>query len=102
MYDLTYLVGLADGCAGDGICIIGLPDPTDWIVERWPDSDTYTPEALAEKLYANIIAQAREDAARQALDAAAQAFKTAQYDPAPYTRGMQALRLIDPAKFRSK
>lgn len=30
------------------------------------------------------------------IDAAAKAFRSAQYDPAPYTRGMAALQKIDP------
>lgn len=42
-----------------------------------------------------------EAAARRALEAAAIAFRSAQYDPAPYTRGMERLRAIDPAQFRS-
>ena len=42
-----------------------------------------------------------EAAARKALEAAARAFKAAQYDPAPYTRGMEHLRRIDPTTFRT-
>lgn len=42
-----------------------------------------------------------EAAARKALEAAAFAFRSAQFDPAPYTRGMTALKRINPAQFRT-
>lgn len=47
------------------------------------------------------IHDAEQRAAQRALEAAAKAFRSAQYDPAPYTVGMARLRKIDPAQFRT-
>ena len=47
------------------------------------------------------IARHREQAflagIQAGLNAGARAFRSAQYDPAPYTRGMSALKKLDPA-----
>ena len=46
-------------------------------------------------------ADREEAAARRALEAAATAFRSAQFEPTPYTSGMERLLKIDPAQFRT-
>lgn len=43
-------------------------------------------------------AEAEQRGARAGLAAALNALKTAQYDPAPYTKGKYAIQSIDPTK----
>ena len=43
------------------------------------------------------LAEAHTRGVKAGLEAALKALKTAQYDPAPYTKGSSAIRAIDPA-----
>lgn len=62
------------------------------------DIATLLSEAAAEitRLRAQL-AEAELRGVKAGLEAALKALKTAQYDPAPYTKGSSAIRAIDPA-----
>lgn len=68
MERITYLVNLADWCAGQGLCQIeGLQDPDEWCCDLWnelrPGSNggDYSAEALAAALICELITELRKN-----------------------------------------
>ena len=62
----------------------------------WPETKAAYYEAEIPRLRAQL-AEAELRGVKAGLEAALKALKTAQYDPAPYTKGSSAIRAIDPA-----
>lgn len=81
------LCGLLEALAGD--C-----DSTDGWEEAAPDLRQAAATIAAQ---AAEIATAREEGIRMGLDAALRAHRVARYDPAPYTKGKNAIEALDPA-----
>jgi len=55
-------------------------------------------DLLARAAYAVLAPILREEGARAMQEAALRALRTAQYDPAPYTKGKGAIEALNPAE----